>query len=198
VWGEKWVPIPNSFSIKTPKPAHMENIFVSSLIDMNTRQWDQPLISSIFLPDGAAAILSIPLSPFLPQDQLLWRCTKNGLFMVRNAYHLGMEMKTVQQPESSEKKNMDEVWRTCWRLNIPNAVKMFLWKASHNLLPTKVNLFRWGICDSNMCPICIGEEETVARVCWNCPAANDVWGGCKIKYKNAPLELMISDSSSER
>jgi hypothetical protein len=183
VWGEKWVPIPSSFSIKTPKPAHLENMTVSNLINMNTHQCDKSLISSIFLPKDAAAILSIPLSPFLPQDQLLWRCTKNGMFTVRSAYHLGMEMKTVQQPECSEKENMDEVWRTCRRLNIPNAVKMFLWRASHNLLPTKVNLFRQGICDSNLCPICKREEETAAHVCWNCPAANDVWGGCKIKLQ---------------
>jgi hypothetical protein len=181
--GEKWVPIPSSFSIKTPKPAHLENMTVSNLINMNTHQCDKSLISSIFLPKDAAAILSIPLSPFLPQDQLLWRCTKNGMFTVRSAYHLGMEMKTVQQPECSEKENMDEVWRTCRRLNIPNAMKMFLWRASHNLLPTKVNLFRQGICDSNLCPICKREEETAAHVCWNCPAANDVWGGCKIKLQ---------------
>jgi hypothetical protein len=50
-----------------PRPTHMENMTVSNLIDMNDRQWDRPLISSIFLPIDAAAILSIPLSLFLPK-----------------------------------------------------------------------------------------------------------------------------------
>ncbi|XP_059446627.1 uncharacterized protein LOC132178194 [Corylus avellana] len=60
---------------------------------------------------------------------------------------------------------------------------MFLWRACHNLLPTKANLFRRGICDNNLCPICQREEETVGHACWDCPAANDVWGEGSIKLQ---------------
>ena len=31
------------------------------------------------------------------------------------------------------------------------------------------------------------EDETVAHVCWGCPAANDVWGGCKIKLQKCNI-----------
>ena len=73
----------------------------------------------------------------------------------------------------------------CWSLNIPNAVKMFFVeaRANHNLLPTRANLFRRGICDNNLCPICMREEETAAHICWDCLAANDVWEGSKIKMQ---------------
>lgn len=69
----------------------------------------------------------------------------------------------------------------CWDLNVTNAIKMFLWRACHNLLPTKANLFKRGVCDDKLCPICLKEEETVAHITWECPAANDVWGGSWIK-----------------
>jgi hypothetical protein len=45
----------------------------------------------------------------------------------------------------------------------------------------KANLFKRGVCDNNLCPICLQEEETVAHVSWGCPAANDVWGGSRMK-----------------
>jgi hypothetical protein len=48
-------------------------------------------------------------------------------------------------------------------------VKVFLWRACHNLLPTKVNLFTMGVVDKKLCPICIIEEETIFD-------AHDVWG----------------------
>jgi hypothetical protein len=34
----------------------------------------------------------------------------------------------------------NSVWKDCWNLKVPNMVKMFLWRALRNLLPTKVNL----------------------------------------------------------
>jgi hypothetical protein len=187
VWGEKWIPKPNSYSVQTPRPDQLENMFVSNLINMEDRQWNKPLISSIFLPTDVEAILSIPLSPFLHRDRLIWRCTRNGVFTVKSAYHLGMTMKGQLLPECSEKKDPANIWKICWNLNVPNAVKMFLWRASHNSLPTKTNLFRRGVCDNSLCPICMREDETVAHVYWVCPAANDVWGGCKIKLQKCNI-----------
>jgi hypothetical protein len=37
---------------------------------------------------------------------------------------------------------------------VPNVEKHFLWKASHEILPTCSNLFRRKIIDDPMCPIC--------------------------------------------
>jgi hypothetical protein len=88
--GREWVPIPRSFTVQTPRLAHLEDMTVSALIDTNDRQWNRHLISLLFLPEDVAAILSMPLSPLLPLDRLLWRCTKNGVFTVRSAYHLGI------------------------------------------------------------------------------------------------------------
>lgn len=58
-----------------------------------------------------------------------------------------------------------------------------LGRACHNLLPTKANLCRKGVCEEKICPICLQEDETVLHVTWECPAATDVWGGSTIKLQ---------------
>jgi ribonuclease HI len=161
---------------------------VSNLIDKDLKQWNSPLIASIILLEEAEIITNIPLSQSLPRDRLIWRCTKTGDFTVRSAYHLGMEVQARHHPECSEDKKEEEVWKICWKLKIPNAAKMFLWRACHNSLPTKVNLKKRGVCENSLCPICLAEDETVEHIIWECPAASDVWGG-------APIKLQKSTSS---
>jgi hypothetical protein len=185
VWGDKWLPNPISYSVQSPCLNQIENMRVSGLIDKNLKHWNKALITSIFLPEEALAITNIPLSPFLSRDWLIWQCTKNEDFTVRSAYHLGMEKQARQQLRCLGAKKEGEVWKTCWSLRVPNAIKMFLWRACHNLLPTKVNLLKRGICDNSLCPICLSENETVEHIIWECPTANDVWGEATIKLQKS-------------
>ena len=185
VWGDKWLPTPTSYSVQSPRLNWAKDMRVSELIDKDMKQWNSTLIASIFLPEEVTVINNIPLSLFLPSDRLIWRCTKDGNFTVRSAYHLGMERQANQQPRCLEVKTEGAVWKKCWSLKVPNAAKMFLWRACHNLLPTKVNLRKRGVCENSFCPICLAENETVEHIIWECPAANDVWGGAQIKLQKS-------------
>jgi hypothetical protein len=53
---------------------------------------------------------------------------------------------------------------------------MFMWKACNDLLPTKMNLLRWGVVTDSLCPICLREDETIKHILWGCRFAQDVWG----------------------
>jgi hypothetical protein len=99
-----------------------------------------------------------------------------------------MEMRDREKAGSSGGNKTGDLWKACWSLKVPNAVKMFVWRACHNLLPTKANLFRKGVCEDKMCPICLQEEETVAHVSWGCLAANDVWGGASRKLQKCDCD----------
>jgi ribonuclease HI len=68
------------------------------------------------------------------------------------------------------------VWKNLWALMVPNDVKLFAWRACHNILPTCVNLCRRKVLESNMCPCCQREPETTIHALWTCPTAQDVWG----------------------
>lgn len=118
---------------------------------------------------------NIPLSPLLPRDKLIWRCTANGLFSVFSAYHLAIERKAEDCGGASRQEQGSVMWKVCWKLKVPNAVKMFVWRACHNLLPTKAYLFKRRVTTSPLCPICNLVEESIEHFLWSCPSATDVW-----------------------
>jgi hypothetical protein len=115
IWGDKWLPRTKSSMVYSPRISNLQNMKVDELIDREEKQWRSSLINTLFIPKEAQTILSIPLSPFFPQDRLIWKGK--------------------------------------------------------------------GCRDSNMCPICLREEESIAHACWDCLAARDVWGGCRGKLQ---------------
>jgi hypothetical protein len=59
-----------------------------------------------------------------------------------------------------------------------------MWKAGHNILPTKANLFKRRVVEDPLCPCCKQEEESIIHALWTCPATMDVWGsGPKVFQK---------------
>ena len=80
-----------------------------------------------------------------------------------------MELCVLSNSGDSRHDQSTNIWQTCWKLRVPNVVKMFLWKALNNL-------YKKGVTKDSLCPICCLEEETVAHCLWECSAARDVWG----------------------
>jgi hypothetical protein len=58
-----------------------------------------------------------------------------------------------------------------------------MWRACHNALATKANLFRRKITDDPLCPLCGAEAETTGHVLWGCPTAKAIWSMCGSKIK---------------
>ena len=109
----------------------------------------------------------------------------NGQFSVRSAYHLAVEKQAKICGVASKQSKGSEIWKVCWKLNIPNNVKMFVWRACHNILPTKANLFKRKVVNSALCPICTLGEETVEHIVWSSPSASDVWSCRPIKIQKS-------------
>lgn len=49
-------------------------------------------------------------------------------------------------------------------MGVLGKIKQLVWKSLTNILPTKGNLFKKQVIDSNLCPICKREEESVVHV----------------------------------
>ena len=62
-----------------------------------------------------------------------------------------------------------------WSLQIPNKLKTFAWRASRNILPTKVNLCSRGVLDDPTCDACGLIAETNRHLFWDCRHAREVW-----------------------
>jgi hypothetical protein len=101
VWGDCWLPKPSTFSVQSPRTRLEHDAKVCDLMDEAMGGWKKVMISEIFSVEEAAVIQAIPLSPLRPKDKLIWRCTANGEFSVRNAYHLAVERQSEGHGEAS-------------------------------------------------------------------------------------------------
>jgi hypothetical protein len=171
VWGDRWLATPISHKVQSVPRIIDRNSKVAYLINLDSKCWKIDLIKEVFSEDEAQVISNIPLSPLLPQDRLIWRGTTNGVFTVRSAYHLGKE-----------------VWKFIWSMNVPSPVKLFMWLACHNVLPTRSNLYRRKVVENFICPCCERFEETTLHALWACPAAQDVWDAKSSSFQKCSWE----------
>jgi hypothetical protein len=185
IWGARWLPTPTSFLVQTAPRMLPFNSIVSCLIDLDTKRWNLDLLSVLFNEEEARVISNIPISPSLHPDRLVWQGTSNGLFLVRSAYHLGKELHQRSLGACSNSGKEADSWRVIWNLKVPNTVKVFMSRACHDILPTRVNLFKRKVVETSLCLCCKLGEETTIHALWSCPTSRDVWGcGPKIFQKS--------------
>jgi hypothetical protein len=151
------------------------NAKVEELIDVDTKWWNMQRLKENFSSEEVRAITSIPLSGVGHSDVKVWRGTNSRLFMVCSAYHLAKEIERTSEPECSRRRDVSDIWKIIWKLQMPNADKNFMWRACHNILPTRDNLLKRRIIKDPRCPICGIEVKTTTHILWACPSAADVW-----------------------
>lgn len=134
---------------------------VTSLINHSSKNWNEDLLKEVFYEEEAKVIANIPLSPLLPEDRMIWCGTASGIFTVRSAYHLGKEEQERRAAQCSNGNTGQDVWTTLWAMELPHAVKIFVWRACQNILPTRMNLYRHKIIEEAKCPCCEVEDETL-------------------------------------
>lgn len=193
IWKDRWLPSSSTHMVQSPAKILPEDSCVQQLIDVSTSTWKTNLIEDIFLNDEADAIYSIPLSRLGAEDKVMWGYTNKGVFFVKSAYHLEHSRIRVGKGETSTVATTKVGWNPIWKLNVQGVVKQFIWKACHDLIPTRLNLFKKHICDTNLCSICEKEVETITYNLWYCPADLDVWaehGSPVHKWANTEVEFM--------
>jgi hypothetical protein len=76
------MPTPSSFTVQSPRPSLSEEATVNQLIDQTMRSLNMTKLSVIF-QEEAKIIYNIPLSPLLPKDCMIWRCTEMSSFLLK-------------------------------------------------------------------------------------------------------------------
>ena len=76
---------------------------------------------------------------------------------------------------SSDGQNRGLIWTRLWKFRLPNKIKLFGWRACHNILPTKENLVRRRITQDSVCERCNQGPESGLHALWECGVARDVW-----------------------
>jgi hypothetical protein len=185
IWKDRWISSPTTYRVQSPPRVLDETATVSSLIDTNTKWWNYALLEQIFSREDLQAIQSIPLSATDQADALIWRGTAKGIFTVRSAYHIQKECEMVNKAESSMCWKRSPIWNKIWQLQIPNTEKHFIWRAVHEILPTRENLCSRKVLTDPNCPICGRAVETTFHALWQCPAAQDVWSAGGVIFQKS-------------
>lgn len=174
VWGNKGLPIPFTYQVQFPIKVLHNKAKVKELIETNTKFWKNELLNHIFTKEEVDTICNIPLSLFSANDKMTWWAAKNDLFYVKSAYVLEQSQGKGNLEKSSKGNMFEPKWTAIWNLNIPRVVKHFLWKVCHDILPTKLNLFKRKISYTHMLhmwtkrrnPLTYLLRMFVARVVW--------------------------------
>ena len=84
-------------------------------------------LQRIRMPLDVESILSIALSPTLPEDYFIW-APSFGKFSVKSAYKVALQERSEQLfEESSNDMCMKEFFKFIWRLWVPNKIRNFTW-----------------------------------------------------------------------
>ncbi|XP_042944727.1 uncharacterized protein LOC122278613 [Carya illinoinensis] len=175
IWKDKWIPCLSSYQVQSPVNILEAEAVVSELIDPDSMQWDLPLLYAIFSKSEAGLISKIPISPCRSNDLLTWRCSANGKFSVRSAYHLQGSIKENKVGQTSDQTSSSSFWNKVWGIKATQATKSFLWRAATESLATNLNLFKRKMVESPLCPVCLLKPESISHALWSCNAAQDVW-----------------------
>ncbi|KAL0325123.1 UNVERIFIED_CONTAM: putative mitochondrial protein [Sesamum radiatum] len=167
IWADPWLPRPRSFRPITPVPVS--------------------LTEEMFWLVDSDIILSIPLSRIGAPDMFIWHYSYSDIFSVQSAYHLACSLENRLCSSSSQVLEQSW-WRRVWQAKIPNKVKVFVWQACLNALPTGDNLARHIPNTSAKCPFCCSKEDRI-HVFVLCPFARQVWGLSTIPLSLSSLQV---------
>ncbi|GMY26919.1 putative ribonuclease h protein [Fagus crenata] len=127
-------------------------------------------------PGPDVQIQQVPLANPTGNDSISWKATSTGVFTVKSAYQLAILTKNVSvSGSSSTMKQYHKFWKVLWKIKVPNKIKIHLWRACMNALPTGLALHRRRVINDPLCPVCGVEVETPTHALWTCSYAGSVW-----------------------
>ena len=133
----KWLPRPPCF-----RPGVDKSLKVSSLLNATTQQWDRAKIQSLFHDSTRSDIFHLKLGPPRSRDKICWNENKSKTFSVKTTYQNAVKLLNPPLGEHSNARQDVRMWKMLWSLNTPPKVRNFIWRASSDILPTRVNLLR--------------------------------------------------------
>ena len=191
---DKWLPNYPTNMVLNPVQNNWGDLMVCELINPELNVWRYEDIRTIFHRDEADAICQIPLSRRYVADTIVWLHNPRGEFTVKSAYHVARRILTGEaRVGTSRGCAAKQIWATIWKLRIPNKIKVFAWRACHEILPTTVNLTRRRVIHEDKCSICTIESESTIHALWDCAAAQDIWAGSvrKLqKFKHGQSDIL--------
>ena len=186
VWKDAWLPSPSTFKVLSPVSILSEDATVDSLIDNDKMCWDIEKLRSVFLSRDVEIIQQILLSRRRPSDRQIWTGTRSGRFTVCSAYQLLLHQRGQGEGSSSGgASSSSKLWHVIWSAQVQPKIRLFMWRACLDILPTRTKLFDRGVLHSFSCQWCEDAAETSSHVLWQCEFVQRIWSACPISIPSA-------------
>lgn len=82
------------------------------------------------------------------------------------------------------------MWKAVWSMRAPPKVKMLLWRACREAMPTKSALFRWTITTDPHCVRCQASSKSSLHALWSCPELDLVWSDVELWGVRGAVQLV--------
>ncbi|XP_012852602.1 PREDICTED: uncharacterized protein LOC105972213 [Erythranthe guttata] len=133
--------------------------------------------------------MAVPIGGMFATDKLIWHFSSTGQFTAKSCYHALLTHRTFSRGmesggAASSSGESTRRWKFIWKLSIPPKVRIFLWRACSDILPTNVELFRRGISPSPFCRYCPDKCETTQHVLQFCHGMQAVWNSPPFNLPN--------------
>ena len=181
IWEDKWLPTAPTHKVCSPRLFLDPDTRVCELIMPESDSWNSEVIDALFYPHEAEVIKGLPLSARCPSVKIIWAASSNGLFSVRSAYSLAVNLSKLETVgTSSDNSQVRQFWRRIWSLPVPHKLRHFVWRVCKEILPTKANLMKRKVLQHGICEECCTKVETTGHVLWSCKKAKDTWAYSKV------------------
>jgi hypothetical protein len=173
IWTTSWIPTIHNFkpSPKFPNNLNFPSFLISDLLDPDTLTWNSFSVNAIFDHISAREILRIKISRD-PGTNYIWTPSCSGRFSSSSAYLSIINSNNLQVVPL----NSGSTWKSIWKLNLNDRLRLFLWKMAWNILPTKTRLSAiFPSTSLDICPLCKSGEDSLQHLFFNCIFARVIW-----------------------
>lgn len=126
-------------------------------------------VNNLFSNCDAKAILAIPIPKNQDSDRIAQTDTVNGKCTVKSGYSFWHKHYSECRQVSIHKG-----WAKLWNLEVPNKVKVFLWRLCKNNVPVRNLLRGRGVQTTIICPMCGSDVEHLLHIFLDCNFAKNV------------------------
>ena len=161
-FGDRWLPGEELAKVISPSNSISTEWTMSRLLNLDGAGWNAQLVDTMFLSFEAQRIKGIPICVTNQKDCVSWPKCRTGLYSVKSGSQLLCEAEANGVPSGSMNEGVKIFWKHIWHTKVPNKIKVFLWRACSNTLPTKVGLHKRKVVDNTICEQCLkGDEDEV-------------------------------------
>ncbi len=157
--------------IQGPFLSHEESLRVCDVVE-GVGSWDLSRISMTILTLTCESIRAVPVCTTRQQKDCIAWDSCNGDFCLKIAYLLACKSPT------STTTIAPSTW--IWKVHTTPRIRFFFWQCYHNSVPGRDTLASRGINVPNICPRCLGPDESLLHVLRECPDSSSFWHAIKI------------------